>query len=272
MRGAIRLYARPKLKSPILQAARPGLGNVALIVASYLKSKLNFKELGEVEAPLFFDPIGVSVKENIVEAPQFPASAFFYWKNRTGDSDIILFIGEDQPSSKGYELAHCVLDVGLKFQAGRVYTFAAAMTRMHHTENPKVWGVSTVPELTGDLKKHNLVQAGNLQIAGLNGLLLGAAKERGVEGICLLAEVPVYASRIQNPMAALAVVKALLKVLDIKLDVSDLEQLAAETKEKMKQLAAQAMGEYIDFFTEPIWESGESEEEDEENGGNGEEN
>jgi len=29
----------------------------------------------------------------------------------------------------------------------------------------------------------------------------------------------------------------------------------------MKQLAAEAMGEYIDLFTEPIWEYGEEEEE-----------
>jgi hypothetical protein len=29
----------------------------------------------------------------------------------------------------------------------------------------------------------------------------------------------------------------------------------------MKQLAAEAMGEYIDYFTQPIWEYGEEEEE-----------
>jgi hypothetical protein len=32
----------------------------------------------------------------------------------------------------------------------------------------------------------------------------------------------------------------------------------------LKQLAAEAMGEYIDLFTEPIWEHGEEEEEEEE--------
>ena len=48
--------------------------------------------------------------------------------------------------------------------------------------------------------------------------------------------------------------------------MDELAQLASETKEKMKQIAAEAMGEYIDLFTEPIWEygEGEGEEEDEE--------
>jgi hypothetical protein len=31
----------------------------------------------------------------------------------------------------------------------------------------------------------------------------------------------------------------------------------------MKQVAAEAMEEYIDYFTEPIWERGEDEEEEE---------
>ena len=39
------------------------------------------------------------------------------------------------------------------------------------------------------------------------------------------------------------------------------KMIANEARERMKQLAAQAMEEYIDFFTEPIWERGEEEEE-----------
>ena len=263
MKNLVKLYARPRLNSPNMLAAWPGIGNVSIIAATYLKRKLNFKELGEVEAFHFFDPIGVVTKDNVVEAPQFPQSKFYYWKNKGEGSDIILFIGEDQPAAKGYELANCVLDVGLRFQAKRIYTCAAALTRIHHTEQPRVWGVATSQHLTDDLKKYDLVQRGNLQISGLNGLLLGVAKERDIDGICLLGEVPVYATRIQNPMAALAVLKVLTEMIGIETDMTELAQLAMETKEKMKQVAAEAMGEYIDYFTEPIWELGEEEEEEE---------
>ncbi len=261
MSGLVKLCARPKLNSPNMLAAWPGIGNVAAIVANYMKRKLDFKELGEVEAAYFFDPIGVVVRDNVIEAPQFPLSNFYYWKNKGGGSDLILFIGEDQPALKGYELANCVLDLGLSFHVKRVYTCAAAITRIHHTEQPKVWGVATSQQVTEDLKKYDLVQRGNLQIAGLNGLLLGVAKEKGVEGICLLGEVPVYATKMQNPMAALAILGVLPKMLGIEVDTSELAQLASEVRESMKQLAAEAMGEYIDLFTEPIWEQGEEEEE-----------
>jgi len=263
MNELIKLCARPRLKSPNMLAAWPGVGNVAMLVATYLMRKLEFKELGEIEPSYFFDPVGVVVKDNVVESPKFPQSKFYYWKNRREGSDIIIFIGEDQPSAKGYELANCVLDVAQRFKAPRIFTCAAAMTRIHHTESPGVLGVATSPSAAVIFKKYNLINAANLQIAGLNGLLLGVAKEREIEGICLLGEVPVYATRIQNPMAALAVLEVMTTILGVEIDLDELAQLAVETRQRMKQVASQAMGEYIDYFTEPIWERGEEEEDEE---------
>ncbi len=267
MNEFIKLNARPRLKSPHMVAAWPGVGNVATIVANYLKSKLDFKDLAEIVAPQFFDPIGIAVKDNVVEAPQFPQSKFYYWKDKTkGGNDLIIFIGDDQPAAKGYALAQCVLDVAVRFGVKRIYTCAAALTHIHPTELPRVWGVATNPALTAELKKYDLLERGNFQIAGLNGLLLGTAKERNVEGMCLLGEVPQYATRVPNPMAALAIVSILTKMLGISIDTVELSRQADEAKETMKQLTAKAMGEYIDLFTEPIWEQGgeETEEDGEE--------
>jgi proteasome assembly chaperone (PAC2) family protein len=263
MNGIIKITARPKLRSPNLLAAWPGIGNVAIILSNYLRAKLPFKDLGYLEPSYFFDPIGVLVKDNLVEAPTFPQSQFYYWKNDASASDLILFIGDDQPVSKGYDLANCILDVAARFGVGRIYTCAAAMTRIHHTEPPKVWGVATSRLVADDLEKYKLETANNLQIAGLNGLLLGVAKERALDGICLLGEVPVYASRVPNPMAALAVLKVLAAILEIRIDLAELAKMAVEAGERIKQVAAQAMEEYIDYFTEPIWERGEEEDEEE---------
>ena len=258
MKNPIKIYARPRLKNPVMLASWPGIGDVSIIVASYLRKKLDFKELGEIEPSHFFDATGVVARDNVVEEPHFPQSRFYYLKNPDGN-DIILFIGEDQPITKGYELANCVLDVAAKFQVKRIYTCAAALSRIHHTEQPRVWGVVTSPHMSTELDKYELVQRGNLQIAGLNGLLLGVTKERNIEGICLLGEVPMYATKMQNPMAALAILGVLPNMLDIEIDISEISQLASDTTNRMKQIAAEAMEEYIDLFTEPIWEQGEDE-------------
>ena len=63
-------------------------------------------------------------------------------------------------------------------------------------------------------------------------------------------------------MAALAVLNVLAEMLGVKVDMDELAQLAMEAKEKMKEVAAEAMEEYIDYFTRPIWERGGEEEEE----------
>jgi len=86
------------------------------------------------------------------------------------------------------------------------------------------------------------------------------AKERGMEGVCLLGEVPAYATQIANPRASLAVLGILTKMLGITLDLTDLENLAKQVDEEMDIIAKKVTAEFIDQFTEPIWEQEEEEE------------
>lgn len=78
MKSAVKLYKEPHRKACDLLAVWPGIGNVALIIARYIKDKLKAEEIGEIEPFDFFDPIGIMVKSNIIEAPQFPESKFYY--------------------------------------------------------------------------------------------------------------------------------------------------------------------------------------------------
>jgi len=261
-----KIFARPKLKAPVMLAAWPGIGNVSMIIANYLLDKLPFKDLAEVDADCFFDPIGVLSRDNVVEAPHFPESRFYYWKNQKGPHDLILFIGDDQPASKVYELAACVLDVGSTFNVGRIYTCAAALTRIHFTEQPRTWAVATNKKLLVELGKNDLLRKGNIQIAGLNGLLLGMTKERELDGVCLLAEVPAQTSRMENPVAALAILKVLTKLVGFEVDFNELKETAHAIIEQVKQATAIAMSEYIEHFTQPIWEQGNGEHGEEEEG------
>ena len=151
MKKAIKLYKQPHPKSCSMFTSWPGIGNVSLMAARYLKEKLSAEEIGEIEPINFFEPVGIVVENNVVEAPNFPESKFYYWQDDKAEEGLVLFIAEEQPSSKGYELASCVLDVAQRLKVQRVYSCAAAVTRIHHSEEPKVWGVATKPELVGEL-------------------------------------------------------------------------------------------------------------------------
>jgi proteasome assembly chaperone (PAC2) family protein len=67
-------------------------------------------------------------------------------------------------------------------------------------------------------------------ITGLNGLLIGAAKTRGIDGICLMGEIPDYLSRIPfpYPKASKAVLSTLAKVLGIDLAYDVLEEMIVQ--------------------------------------------
>ena len=271
MKNAIKLYKEPKSKDCDFFASWPGIGNVSLIIAKYLKDKLNAEEIGIIEPFDFYNPIGVMVKNNIIEAPQFPESKFYYWHNPNSDRGLILFISDEQPSSKGYDLANGVLDISKKLRIKRVYTCAAAIAKIHHTEMPRVWGAATNQGLIEELKKYDIVLRGDIQIAGLNGLFLGVAKERGIDGICLLGEVPAYTTRIPNPKAALAILGVMSQMLNIKIDLSQLSDIARQTDEEMKRLAAEAMEEFITSYTKPVWPPEEEYEDDDDEGDDEEE-
>ncbi len=259
-KDVIKLHKRPRPKSCSMIASWPGIGDVSLTAAKYLVEKLNAVEIGEIEPVNFFEPVGVTVRDNLVESPRFPESKFYYWQYPKAGKGLVIFIGEEQPAFKGYELVNCVLDVAQRLKVSRVYSCAAAVTRIHHSEEMKVWGAATNSDLVDELSKRNVILRGNLRIAGLNGLILGMAQERGMEGICLLGEVPSYATQIANPKASLAVLGILTKMLGVTVDLAELGHLAERVDEEMDRIAKRVTAEFIDQFTEPIWEQDEEEE------------
>lgn len=257
---AIELYQEPVLNNPVMVAAWPGISNVALRAANYLKDKLGAEEFGQIKPFGFFSPAGVVVQEDVVRMLRFPESKFYYWKNTVAGNDMIIFISEAQPALKQYEFASLVLDVAKKFNVERIYTFAAAIIP-HHAEGSRVWGAVTDAWLIEELKPYGVVQRGDYHIRGLNGLLLGVAKERAMTAVCLLGETPQHFAEMENPRASLSVLRALIKILRIDIDLGELAEQAERADEEMERIAKETMSEYIDNFTHPIWEREEEENE-----------
>ncbi|MBA7680230.1 hypothetical protein ES703_88541 [subsurface metagenome] len=240
----IRLYKEPELQKPVMLVGWPGIGNIGIIAVDTLKGQIQAEEFGEIEPWDFFYPSKVIIKASLLEDLEFPSNKFYY--KRLEEKDLVFFIGEEQPVSGGriyatgeeaYQMANSVLDVAEKFNCQRVYTSGATVALSHHTTRPRVWAVTTREDLIEEVKRYentvlmSEVEGGDNQgsIAGLNGLLLGVAKRRGFEAICLMGEIPDYLSGVPlpYPKASKSVLEVLTSMLGIRFDFSGLNDRVA---------------------------------------------
>ncbi len=251
---AVTFHSEPELRDPSLIAAWPGMGGVAITAARYLRDKLGAEELATIEPYDFFDLGAVSVHDQVVGEPEFPESKFYFWRGGEG-KDLIIFLGEAQPVARGYQLANLVLDVAERFKTKRVYTFAAAPSHIYHTRRPRILGATTEPRLAEELKGMDVKPMVAGTVSGLNGLLLGVAKRRNMEGICLLGEIPVYTTPIANPKSSKAVLEVLIKLLGIELDLAEIDDWARQAEEEigrniesLRESHAEEAQRLLDYF------------------------
>jgi uncharacterized protein (TIGR00162 family) len=224
----IHFKEKPSLKNPTLIAAWPGMGMLARMSADYLIQQLDAKQFAEIRSP----SSDIYFKDGMGELSQH-RHRFYYCNGK--QSDLIVCIGEIQPQSLSElkELANQVLDVAEEFGAKRVYTFAAVPNP--HDVKPRVFGVVNKPEL-GEFLREKGVQlvSGDGRITGLNGLLIGVAQQRKMEGICLLCEIRYL--DIPQPRSAQAVLSTLTNILGIEVDLSELERQAEDMEQKIEKI------------------------------------
>jgi len=233
----IKIYKRPKLKSPYLLTAWPGMGEVAFKAASYLVDKLQATEFAEIDSEGFFYLTGSTIQEGILGAPDLPEGKFYYYKNKSAKNDLIIFISNAQPDLvRAEEYCAKIISVAKTFKVKTIISMAAMPQPVDHTHAPNVWFASTTKTWNDTLKKLNLNLLSAGQVSGMNGLFLGYAKNSGLEGFCLLAEIPLYTIQIENPKAALAVLEALQRIFPLQIDFTNLIEQAHNMEDEINKL------------------------------------
>lgn len=242
----LQFFSEPDLKSPDMIAAWPGIGNIGLVAVDILREAVGAELFAEMEPSEFFYPRGLSIQKGVLTGLDFPASRFYH--RNLGGRDVIFFLAEEQPagSRRAYKMASLVLDLAQLYGCRRLFTAAAAVASIHHKMRSRVWGVPNMVGLIDEVRGYpNTVVMSEVQdrggegtITGLNGLLLGLARERNLEGICLLGEIPAYVSQFPTiyPPASQSIVEVLAHHLGIEIDTSRLDGMIREVTESIEQL------------------------------------
>jgi proteasome assembly chaperone (PAC2) family protein len=148
--------------------------------------------------------------------------------------------------TKAYQMANLVLDVAERFGCRRIYTSGAAVAPIHHTTRSRVWVVPNSEDLLDEIKGYeNTVlmsevegRGGQGNITGLNGLLLGVAKKRGLEAICVMGEIPIYIHGfpVPYPKGSKAVLEVLSSALDIKIPMDEINALIQQSDSQIESV------------------------------------
>jgi predicted ATP-grasp superfamily ATP-dependent carboligase len=230
---------RTDLRDPWLVACWPGMGSVALLAGHYLAQALGAREVGELAAGEFFDITNVKVKEGVLQQPRAPRNAFWSYRNPGAGPDLLVFLGEAQPVTRGWAFCQELMAEAQRHGVRRVVTFAAMAMPMTPGTPSRVFAVATGRSVLAELPADATTRLQDGEIGGLNGVLLAAAAERGIDGLCLLGSFPFLAPGVPNPSASAAVLRVFRQLARLSLDTAELEERGREVDTQLARAVEQ---------------------------------
>ena len=228
-----------KLRDPILIAAWPGIGQVAIAACYYMISKLKMDFRAEYASSELFDADHVTINSGLVQPFRYPKSQVFSWRNPDGPQDLLVFIGEAQPPHGRYDFCRKLVDFAQREGVTKIFTFAAMATNTELQDESRVVGVATDKVTLHRMLDNEIQVLSGGSISGMNGVLLGVAAERRIPGGCLLGEIPRMFAGVPYPKATVSVLKTLNHLINLNIDLSELTLESERNEAQLSQMLEQ---------------------------------
>jgi len=226
----IREFEPIETRNPILIEGLPGLGLVGKIAIRYLIKHLKARKFAYLYSPHFPYFVLVNKKGSV----RLLRGSFYFWKNANGPNDVILFTGDSQSQTiEGqYEIADRMLDFAGKHNVRTIATIGGYRAE---TENkPRVFVAATSPEiLSKAVGAGSVISVSGSPIVGTAGLILGLARFKKIEALCLLGETRGY---LPDPLAARSVLEVLKATFGFDLDLADMDEEIAKAETMVTRL------------------------------------
>lgn len=226
----VQMLKSPILYNPVLVCGLPGSGFVGKVAVEHLITELKAEIFGIIYSYNFPPQVLIRPDGTI----DIIKNELYYWKSNNKTHDLIIYTGDSQPIIQGadYEIADRVLEVSNNLGVRKVFTLAAYITGSFVKE-PKVYGTGTDIKIIEDLMKHGVVKMSEGTITGMNGLIVGLAKIKGMQGISLLGETSGY---IVDANASRAVLKTFMDIMNLEIDMSNLTKRVKNTESLVNTL------------------------------------
>lgn len=194
----------PTVQKPIVIAAMQDMGNVGSIVVNFINKSLGTRKFRTAKTPF---PTYVVDNGGYIDLPNE------VWEYRYTE-DIIVFgggTGQPQENQELNSLCQDVIDVSKKYSAKFIYTLGGFHTNRVLDKNPNTLVTTTSRDLTKHIEGLGVQTTPQRSlITGFNGLILGFAKQNGIQGIGMYGEL--NHPEIPQYRAAISIIKTIEKL------------------------------------------------------------
>jgi proteasome assembly chaperone (PAC2) family protein len=243
--SALTIHTLPEgLRRPVLIAAFSGWNDAAesaTTAVRYLASTFSAEKFAEIDPEEFYHfglsrpyiryKSGSETEREIV----WPATEFSVATGASLSRDLIIGVATE-PHLKWRTYCASVLELARRCEATLVLTLGALLAEVPHTRPVRITGTASDPELAARLAVRPTRYEGP---TGIVGVLNTACREDGMATASVWANVPHYVSGIENPKAALAIVKRVLTLLNLEADLGDLEEASRQYDQNLAEIVAQ---------------------------------
>lgn len=227
----VEFFGSFKLDNITLVSSLPDMGRVGGLVTEHIAKKTGAKDAAKI---LLSDKPWINQKDGLIEIPFDEYKILVDEKN-----SLVVFTGENQPQEPNVveDLVNFVVDTVQKWGKIKTIISTGGYLPMEKTDGTGVFGIATNQKILEMLKENEIRMLPNdvRSITWFNGLVLGAAKEREIDGIGLFGEI--FDAEAPQHKAAMNIINKIEKILKIKIDTSELLVKAAEKPDESKKIS-----------------------------------
>jgi len=237
----VKFLKKPKCKKSIMLTGLPGIGLVGKIAIDHLIAQLKPERIAEISSDSF--PPSVRTQNAVLDLIK---NELYYAKSN--GSEFLFLAGPVQPTldfragsaQEHYEFAESIITALEPLNVKEVYTLAGLDIRERRMNSePRIIIAASSKKVLEDWKKFGVVIDKNEGlISGAAGLILGIAKEQGLEGACLMGETSSQLY-LGDHGSAKALLELLVKKFKFKLNLAELEKEAKNIEEAFQKLTQQ---------------------------------
>jgi len=240
----IKMSQVPALRTPVLIGAFAGwndAADAATTSISILIEHWQARRFAELDPEEFYDFTETRPNTRLVNGIQrgltWPENTFYYYAAPDRVRDVILFNGIE-PQLRWRTFSEAITQVCMQVAVADVVLLGSLIADVPHTLAVPISGA------TSNLKAARRLQRLGIQLSryqgptGIIGVLSERLQREGISAISLWGATPHYLAASPNLKVTAALLNRLNRLLDLKLDLSDLNQSARRFERQVSELVA----------------------------------